>query len=248
MGVLDTRVAMVTGGAQGIGRAVAMKLAGAGAHVIIVDTLTDAATATAKEIEALGRKALPLHCNVADAGEVETMVKKAQESFPTIDILVNNAGITRDNLLMRMDEKDWDLVLAVNLKGPFLITKQVSMVMMRQRYGRIVNVASVVGLMGNAGQVNYASSKGGLVAFTKSVAKELASRNITCNAVAPGFIETPMTGKLQEKVRESYIKAIPLGRFGSADDVANTILFLSSDAAGYITGQVIGVDGGMFMR
>ena len=248
MGTLTNKVAVVTGSAQGIGKAIAIKLANAGADVIVVDMDVEGVQQTSKEIESSGVKTLGVKCNVADANDVANLVSKIQETFPTIDILVNNAGITRDNLLMRMDEKDWDLVLSVNLKGPFLMTKAISQVMMRQRRGRIVNVASVVGLMGNAGQANYAASKGGLVAFTKSVAKEFASRNITCNAVAPGFIETRMTEKLQDKAKENYIKAIPLNRFGTADDVANAILFLASDDASYITGQIIGVDGGMFMR
>jgi len=248
MRTLVNKVAVVTGSAQGIGKAIAMKLANAGANIVIADMNEEGILQTAKEIEALGIKTLGVKCNVADTGEVNDLVAKIQAVFPTIDILINNAGVTRDNLLMRMDEKDWDLVLSVNLKGPFLMTKAICQIMMKQRYGRIVNVASVVGLMGNAGQANYAASKGGLIAFTKSVAKEFASRNITCNAVAPGFIETRMTEKLQDKIKESYIKAIPLNRFGSADDVASAILFLASDAAGYITGQVIGVDGGMFMR
>jgi len=248
MATFNGKVAIVTGSARGIGKSIAMKLAQAGADIVVTDTDSDGIRQTAQEIETLGRKALAVQCNVAVGTEVAELVKKTLDAFPAIDILVNNAGITRDNLLVRMDEKDWDLVLSVNLKGPFLVTKAVCQIMMKQRRGRIINVASVVGLMGNAGQVNYAASKGGLVAFTKSVAKEFASRNITCNAVAPGFISTPMTDKLDEKVRENYLKVIPLNRFGSADDVANTILFLASDEAGYITGQVIGIDGGMFMR
>jgi len=203
---------------------------------------------TVKEIEASGGKAASVRCNISEQKDVEELVKKVQEFYQTADILVNNAGITRDNLLIRMDEADWDSVLDINLKGTFLMTKAVSPLMMRQRYGRIVNIASVVGLMGNAGQTNYAASKGGLIAFTKSVAKEFASRNITCNAVAPGFIETAMTEKLPEKIKESYIKSVPVNRFGTPDDVANAVLFLSSEESGYITGQVIGVDGGMFMR
>lgn len=245
---LVNKVAIVTGSAQGIGKAIALKLAGAGANIVVTDTNAEGIEQTSNEIKSLGCKTIAVRCNVSEGKEVDELLKKTQEAFSTIDILVNNAGITRDNLLIRMDEKDWDLVLSVNLKGSFLVTKAVSQVMMRQRYGRIVNVASVVGLMGNAGQVNYAASKGGLIAFTKSVAKELASRNITCNAVAPGFIETPMTENLPDKVKESYIKAIPLNRFGSADDVASAILFLASEDSGYITGQIIGIDGGMFMR
>lgn len=242
------RVAVVTGGAQGIGKAIVMGLASNGANVVIADMNEEGVNQTKKDVESLGAKALGVKCNVSDVNDVDNLVKKTMEIFSTIDILVNNAGVTRDNLMMRMDEKDWDLVLSVNLKGPFLLTKAVTQVMMKQRYGRIVNVSSVVGLMGNAGQANYAASKGGLISLTKSVAKEFASRNITCNAVAPGFIETSMTEKLQDKVKESYIKAIPLNRFGTPNDVANAVLFLSSEESGYITGQIIGIDGGMFMR
>jgi 3-oxoacyl-[acyl-carrier protein] reductase len=245
---VGNRIAVITGAAQGIGKAITLKFAQAGTDIVIVDSKFEGALAVAKEVEAMGRKALPVKCNVADSEQVDALVEQVQEKFQKVDILINNAGVTRDNLMMRMQEADWDLVLDVNLKGPFLLVKAFSPLMMRQRYGRIINVSSVVGLMGNAGQTNYSASKGGLVAFTKSVAKELASRNITCNAVAPGFIETPMTEKLPDTVKESYIKAIPLNRFGNVDDVASTILFLASEEAGYITGQVIGIDGGMFMR
>lgn len=244
---LINKTAVVTGAAQGIGKAIALKLAGAGANIVVSDVNLEAAEATAKEIEGLGVKSLAIKCNVADAAEVAELVKKTTESFPTLDILVNNAGVTRDNLMMRMDEKDWDLVLDVNLKGAFLMTKAVTRVMMKQKHGRIVNISSVVGLMGNAGQTNYSASKGGLISLTKSVAKEFASRNITCNAVAPGFIQSAMTDKLTEEVKQAYFKAIPLARFGTAEDVANTVLFLVSDAAAYVTGQVVQVDGGLVM-
>lgn len=244
----NNRVALITGAAQGIGKAITLRFASEGADVIIVDSKLDGAQAVAKEVERLGRKSLPIKCDVSNAVEVDSLVIEIQKMFPRIDILVNNAGVTRDNLLLRMQESDWDLVMDVNLKGPFLLVKAVSPIMMRQKYGRIVNISSVVGLMGNAGQANYSASKGGLIAFTKSVAKELASRNITCNAVAPGFIETPMTEKLPDNVKENYIKAIPLNRFGKANDVAEAVLFLSSEEAGYITGQILGIDGGMFMR
>lgn len=244
---LQNKTAVVTGAAQGIGRAIALKLAGAGANIVVSDVNLEAAEATAREIEGLGVKSLAVKCNVADAAEVAELVKKATETFPTLDILVNNAGVTRDNLMMRMDEKDWDLVLDVNLKGAFLMTKAVSRAMMKQRFGRIVNIASVVGLMGNAGQTNYSASKGGLVALTKSVAKELASRNVTCNAVAPGFIQSAMTDKLAEEVKQAYFKAIPLARFGAAGDVANAVLFLVSEQSSYVTGQVLQVDGGLVM-
>lgn len=244
---LKDKNAIVTGSAQGIGKSIALALAKAGANIVVSDVNIEEAEKTAKEIEALGVKAIAIKCNVADANEVTELVKKAQETFPTLDILVNNAGVTRDNLMMRMEEKDWDLVLDINLKGAFLLTKAVSRIMMKQRSGRIVNMSSVIGVMGNAGQSNYAASKGGLIAFTKSTAKEFASRNITCNAIAPGFIETAMTAKLTDEVKENYKKGIPLGRMGSVDDVANAVLFLVSEQASYITGQVLHVDGGLVM-
>ncbi len=247
MGILDGKTGLVTGAAQGIGKAIALRLAKAGAAVIVSDTNEEGIRTTAQEIQALGGKAEAIPCNVADSAQVDALVSKAVGSFQSIDILVNNAGITRDNLMIRMDEKDWDLVISINLKGTFLMTKAVSQVMMRKRYGRIVNIASVVGMMGNAGQANYAASKAGVIALTKSVAKEFSSRNITCNAIAPGFIETAMTQKLPEKVRDEYKNAIPLRRFGSADDIAAAVTFLASDDAAYITGQVIPVDGGMLM-
>jgi len=245
--ILENKNAIVTGSAQGIGKSIALALAKAGANIVVSDVNLEEAERTAREIEALGRKAIAIKCNVADAAEVTELVKKAQETFPTLDILVNNAGVTRDNLMMRMEEKDWDLVLDVNLKGAFLLTKAVTRIMMKQRYGRIVNMSSVIGVMGNAGQSNYAASKGGLIAFTKSTAKEFASRNITCNAIAPGFIETAMTAKLSDEVKENYKKGIPLGRMGSVDDVANAVLFLVSEQSTYITGQVLHVDGGLVM-
>ena len=244
---IKNKNAIVTGSAQGIGKSIALALAKAGANIVVSDVNIEEAEKTAKEIEALGVKAIAIKCNVADANEVTELVKKAQETFPTLDILVNNAGVTRDNLMMRMEEKDWDLVLDINLKGAFLLTKAVSRIMMKQRQGRIVNMSSVIGVMGNAGQSNYAASKGGLIAFTKSTAKEFASRNITCNAIAPGFIETAMTAKLTDEVKENYKKGIPLGRMGSVDDVANAVLFLVSEQSTYITGQVLQVDGGLVM-
>jgi 3-oxoacyl-[acyl-carrier protein] reductase len=245
--ILKDKNAIVTGSAQGIGKSIALALAKAGANIVVSDVNLEEAEKTAREIEALGRKAIAIKCNVSDATEVTELVKKAQETFPTLDILVNNAGVTRDNLMMRMEEKDWDLVLDVNLKGAFLLTKAVTRIMMKQRYGRIVNMSSIIGVMGNAGQSNYAASKGGLIAFTKSTAKEFASRNITCNAIAPGFIETAMTAKLSDEVKQNYAKGIPLGRMGSVEDVAGAVLFLVSEQASYITGQVLHVDGGLVM-
>lgn len=244
---LNGKTAIVTGAAQGIGKAIALALAKQGASVVVSDVNLEQAQQTAKEIEGLGAKSLAVKCNVADAAEVDALVKQAQEAFPTLDILVNNAGVTRDNLMMRMSEQDWDLVLSVNLKGAFLTTKAVSRVMMKQRSGRIVNMASIIGVMGNAGQANYAASKGGLIALTKSTAKEFASRNVTCNAVAPGFIETAMTAKLSDEVKQNYAKGIPLGRMGGPGDVAGAVLFLVSEQAAYITGQVLHVDGGLVM-
>jgi len=245
--MLQNKTAIVTGAAQGIGKAIALALAKEGANVVVSDVNLEEAQKTSKEIEALGVKSIAVKCNVADAAEVDALVKQAQSAFPTIDILVNNAGVTRDNLMMRMDEQDWDLVLDVNLKGAFLMTKAVTRIMMKQRSGRVVNIASVVGLMGNAGQANYAASKGGLIALTKSTAKEFSSRGITCNAVAPGFIQSAMTDKLTDEVKGNYMKGIPLSRFGTAEDVARAVCFLASADAAYITGQVLQVDGGLVM-
>ena len=244
---LKDKVAIVTGGARGIGRDISLVFASQGADIAICDVNTDAMAATAKEIEALGRKCMTASVDVTKTEQVDSFVQKALDKFGKIDILVNNAGITRDGLLVRMSEADWDLVHNVNLKGAFTCTKAVSKIMMKQRDGRIVNMASIIGIMGNAGQANYAASKGGLIAFTKTVAKELASRNVRANAIAPGFIQTDMTAKLSEEVKSEMLKHIPLGKLGTPQDVANLALFLVSDDSAYITGQVVQVDGGMVM-
>jgi 3-oxoacyl-[acyl-carrier protein] reductase len=244
---LKDKVALVTGGAQGIGREIALNFAKEGANVIISDINLEKANETLKEIEALGVKGLALKADVSKLNEVEEIFNKIIEKFGRIDILVNNAGVTRDGLILRMSEEDFDFVISINLKGTFNCTKVASKYMIKQKYGRIVNISSVIGLMGNAGQSNYAASKAGVIGITKSVAKELASRNITVNAIAPGFISTAMTDKLTEEQKNAMLKAIPLGRFGKPLDVANVALFLVSPLADYITGQVIPVDGGMVM-
>ena len=244
----EGKTALVTGGSRGLGRAVCLELAKGGANVVLCYAGNEAAAQeTVREIEALGAKALTICCDVSDAAQVDALVKAAVETFGRIDILVNNAGITRDNLLMRMSEADFDAVISTNLKGTFLCMKAVSRLMLKQRYGRIVNLSSVVGLRGNAGQVNYAASKAGVVGMTKSLAKELASRGVTVNAVAPGFIETDMTAALTDAARAAAQGSIPMNRLGAPEDVAKAAAFLASDDAAYITGQVLAVDGGMAM-
>lgn len=245
--ILKDKVALITGGARGIGREIALLLAHEGSDIAICDVNQEALDATKKEIEALGRRAEGFVVDVTNLAQVEEMSNKILDKFQKIDILVNNAGITRDNLIVRMSEKDFDSVIAVNLKGTFNCTKSVSKVMMKQRYGKIISIASIIGIMGNAGQVNYAASKAGIIGLTKSVAKELASRNVNVNAIAPGFIETDMTAKLADDVKSQMLTLIPLNRFGKAGDVAKAALFLASDVSSYITGQVIQVDGGMVM-
>ncbi len=244
---LKNKVAVVTGAAQGIGRAITLNLAQNGASVAVCDIDENLAEQTARELRETGFKAMACGLDVTRISSVEEMVKKILDKFDRIDILVNNAGITRDTLLIRMKDEDWDSVLNVNLKGVFNCTKTVSKVMMKQRVGRIVNIASIVGLMGNAGQANYSASKGGVIALTKTCAKELAGRNINVNAVAPGFIQTRMTDKLSDEIKNNYVKLIPLAKLGQPEDVANTVLFLVSDLSDYITGQVLKVDGGMVM-
>ena len=245
--ILKDRVALITGGARGIGRDMALLFAQEGSDIAICDVNQEALDATRKEIEALGRRAEGFVVDVTNLAQVEDMINKVLDKFQKIDILVNNAGITRDNLIVRMSEKDFDSVIAVNLKGTFNCTKSVSKVMMKQRYGKIISIASIIGIMGNAGQANYAASKAGIIGLTKSVAKELASRNVNVNAIAPGFIETDMTAKLADDVKSQMLTLIPLNRFGKAIDVAKVALFLASDTSSYITGQVIQVDGGMVM-
>jgi 3-oxoacyl-[acyl-carrier protein] reductase len=241
------KVAVITGASRGIGRSIALALAAQGARVVAFDLDMAETEKVAEEIRALGVEALAVLGNVTVAADTERMIDAAMEKFGRVDILVNNAGITRDGLLMRMKDEDWDAVLGVNLKGAFLCSRAASKVMAKQRYGRIINIASVVGQMGNAGQANYCASKAGLMGLTKSNARELAKRNVTVNAVAPGFIATAMTDALPEKTRQELAAQIPLERLGTADDIANAVVFLAAESSGYITGQVIGVNGGMYM-
>ena len=243
MATLEGKTALVTGAARGIGQAIAVGLAEAGADLVLCDLQEDWLEETAQAVTGLGRSVTCRAVDVSDAATVDAVVKAAGR----IDVLVNNAGITRDTLMLRMSEEDWDAVLSVNLKGTFLFTKAVARPMMKQRAGAIVNIASIIGLIGNAGQCNYAASKAGVIALTKSSAKELAGRNIRVNAVAPGFIESKMTDVLSEDVREKMLDAVPMGRFGQPEDVARTVLFLASDASSYMTGQVLTVSGGMVM-
>ncbi len=244
---LEGKLALVTGSGRGIGREIALAFAQEGADVVIWDVNAADAEKTARDIENLGRKALSGLVDVTNLTQVEESVNKILDKFGKIDILVNNAGITRDNLLMRMSEADWDLVIKVNLKGTFNCTKAVTRPMLKARGGKVINIASIIGIMGNAGQANYAASKAGIIALTKTTAKELASRNITANAVAPGFIDTEMTQKLSEETRAKMLELVPLARMGLPKDIANVCLFLASSDAGYITGQTIVVDGGMVM-
>ncbi len=247
MSLLADKVAVVTGAGRGIGRAIALAYARMGADVACVSRTEENSAKVAAEVEALGRRAWPLAVDVSDTAAVDAAAKGILESAGRVDILVNNAGVTRDNLLMRMSEEEWDTVLNTNLKGAFNFTRALTRPFIKQRSGRIINIASVIGLIGNAGQSNYAASKAALIGFTKSIAKELAPRGITVNAIAPGFIETDMTAVLDDKVREEVLGRVPLGRFGSSDDIAHAAVFLAMEPTGYVTGQVLTVDGGMVM-
>ena len=252
MGNLEGKVAIVTGAGRGIGQQIAKKLAEQGAKVAVVDLKAEWCEETVGLVKAAGSDAIALGCNVAESAEVDATVKAVIAQFGTVDIMVNNAGITKDGLLMRMSDDDWDAVLNVNLKGTFLFTRAVSRPMMKNKAadgtsagGSIINIASVVGIMGNAGQANYTASKGGVIALTKTTAKELGSRNVRCNAVAPGFIQSKMTDVLPEDVKKAYMDTIPLKRFGTAEDIAKCVAFLAGPEASYITGQIISVNGGM---
>jgi 3-oxoacyl-[acyl-carrier protein] reductase len=247
MGDLQGRIALVTGAAQGIGRVISLELAKAGATLVLVDMNEAKLNETTAELAAAGATAAAFTMNVSDQDSIEAGAKAILEKFGKVEILVNNAGVTRDNLTLRMKRADWDLVIGINLTGAFLLTQALLSPMLKNRWGRIVNIASVVGRAGQAGQVNYAASKAGIIGLTKSLAREVASRSITVNAVAPGFIETPMTAVLTEEVTKAMLATIPLGRRGTPQDVANAVKFLASDAASYITGHVLDVNGGMFM-
>ena len=242
---LKDKVALVTGSAQGIGKAIALALAQAGANIIVSDINFELASRTAEEIQKTGVKAVSQKMNVADPPDVEAGVKKAVEEMGRIDILVNNAGITKDTLFVRMKKEDWDLVLSINLTGVFNLCKAIAPLMMKQRSGKIINIASIVGEMGNVGQSNYSASKAGVIGLTKTLARELAPRGITVNAIAPGFIQTAMTDKIPEDIKKKMLEQVPLGKLGQPEDVAAAALFLASGAADYVTGQILNVNGGM---
>ena len=248
---LEGKAALVTGagrGGRGIGRSIALELAKEGADIVITDFVPENAESVAQEVkDATGRRALAVQGNVAVWEDVQRMFEQAMQEFGRIDILVNNAGITRDKLILRMSEEDWDAVVDTNLKGAFFCTKAVARIMLKQEAGKIVNIASVMGIVGNPGQANYSASKGGIIALTKTTAKELGSRGITVNAVAPGFMQTVMTDALPQELRDQMLKQVPLARLGTPEDVARVVLFLSTDDSAYVTGQVISIDGGLFM-
>ena len=247
MSTLAQQIAVVTGAGRGIGRAIALKFAAAGADVVCVSRTAEHSEKVAAEVRALGRRAWAFAVDVSDPAAVAAAAEKILAEAGKVDVLVNNAGVTKDGLLMRMSEADWDTVLNTNLRGAFLFTKAFTRAFLKQRSGRIINLASVIGLIGNAGQCNYAASKAGLIGLTKSVAKEFGSRGVTCNAIAPGFIETDMTAVLDEKLKEGLLKQIPLGRFGQGEDIAEAALYLAGPGGRYVTGQVLTVDGGMVM-
>ncbi len=242
---LTDRVAIVTGSGRGIGRAIALKLAEVGATVVVNDIDEASVNSVAEEIRAMNRKSLAVMADISSPSDVDRLVETTMTTYGRVDILVNNAGITRDQLLLRMSDEDWDRVININLKSVFLCTRAVIRHMSRQRWGRIINMASIIGIVGNVGQANYASAKAGIIGFTRSIAKEVASRGITVNAIAPGFIDTPMTQQLRESYKEELQKRIPLGYFGTPRDVAEAVAFLASEEARYITGHVLNVDGGM---
>ena len=244
---LKGQVVIITGGARGIGKAIASRFAALGADLVIADVSLENADETAKELSQKGIRAKAAQLDVSKSAEVAKVFEETVRDFGRVDILINNAGITRDGLLLRMKEEDWDLVLSINLKGVFLCTKEAVKVMVKQRHGRIINIASVVAFMGNPGQANYSASKAGIIGLTKTTAREYANRGITANAVAPGFISTAMTDALSENIRQEMLKSIPLGKFGSVDDVASAVAFFALPENGYITGQVIHVNGGMYM-
>ena len=246
-GKLEGRIAVVTGGARGIGKAICERLAAEGASLAIVDIMQEVADETAAEFKAKGIKAVAFAANVAKPEDADKAIKSVIDEFGRIDILVNNAGITRDTLMMRMSEADWDLVMDVNLKGTFNFIKAAMRPMMKNKYGKIVNVASVVGRMGNAGQANYSASKAGVIGLTKTAAKELASRNISVNAIAPGYIQTDMTKNLSDQAKDSFMTVTPMKRAGTPEDVAGVVYFLASPDSDYVTGQVINIDGGLLM-
>lgn len=247
MGKLSGKVAIITGSARGIGKAIAFRLAQEGATIVISDIAGELAETTSKELQQSGATTIAIKADVTKLVEAEQLIQKTRDQLGQVDILVNNAGITKDNLLIRMSEAEWDAVINVNLKGTFNCLKAAAKVMMKQRFGKIINISSVVGLMGNFGQSNYAASKAGIIGLTKSAAKELAPRGINVNAIAPGFIETEMTDKLSDEIKEGFLKAIPLKRSGKPEEVASVVAFLAASDSNYITGQVILVDGGLVM-